>query len=175
MAIKVIQTFPSVTAASGSPGSSEPIVLKSGYLRVTTGTTGIHVAIGTSPTATANDFHLPPYGNEVIKERLARQKIVGIVTGTTTTIVFDNNGGNPFLVDDYVAVQDVTSPVGINTVHNPIVSMTNSSIVIDFDSTAFENIVVGAGNVSRSVIISALGSGGNSSAYLSEVVQLVTE
>ncbi len=175
MAIKIIQTVPKISATASVAAVSGPITLKSGYIRVSTAVTSAHVAIGTEPTATSQDFHLPPHRSEVIKERIARQKIAGISTGTTTKIDFDNNAGNPFLIGDYVSIEGISSPVGINTAHNSIISMTDSSLVIDFDSSSFSNIEVGPGNVSRSVKVSALGSGGATDVFISEVVQLVTE
>lgn len=175
MAIKIVQTVNKLSAPISSPVKSSPIALKSGYIRVSTGMTGAHVAIGTEPSATSTDFHLPPYSTEVIKERIARQKISGITTGSTTTIDFDNNVGNMFLIDDYVTIDGVTSPTGINTSHNSIISKTDSSVTIDYDSSAHTNIVIGSGNLSKSVKISALGSGGSADVFISEVVQLVTE
>jgi hypothetical protein len=175
MAIKIIQTVPKISASPTSASASIPITLKSGYIRVSTAVTSAHISIGTNPTSTEQDFHLPPHRSEVIKERIARQKIAGISTGTSTTIHFDNNAGNPFLMVDYVSIEDITSPVGINTTHNSILSMTDSSITINFDSSSFENIEVGSGNVARSVKVSALGSGGSSDVFITEVVQLVTE
>jgi len=175
MAIKIIQTVPKISASPTSAGISIPITLKSGYIRVSTAVTSAHIVIGNNPTATEQDFHLPPHRSEVIKERIARQKIAGISTGTTTTIHFDSNAGNPFLAQDYVSIEDVTSPVGINTFHNNILSGTDSSITINFDSSSFENVEIGSGNVSRSVKVSALGSGGSSDVFIAEVVQLVTE
>ncbi len=175
MAIKVIQTTSRLSATISTPAKSSAITLKSGYIRVSTGMTGAHVAIGTEPTATAQDFHLPPYGTEVIKERIARQKISGITTGTTTVITFDNNAGNPFLMGDYVSIEGVSSPAGINTSHNSIISMTDSSVTIDYNSTSYSNIVIDSGSLARSVKVSALGSGGSADIFISEVVQLVTE
>jgi hypothetical protein len=175
MAIKIVQTSTKLSPSPSSAVRSSAITLKSGYVRVSTGMTGAHVAIGTEPTASSTDFHLPPYTAEVIKERIARQKIAGITTGTTTVIHFDNNAGNPFLISDYVSVEGISSPVGINTTHNSIVSMTDSSVTINFNSSALTNIVIGDGSLARSVKVSALGSGGSADVFISEVVQLVTE
>lgn len=175
MAIKVVQTYSKLSPTASTASSSSPISLKSGYIRVSTAMTGAHVAIGTEPTATSSDFHLPPYSAEVIKERIARQKISGITTGTTTVIQFDNNAGNPFLISDYVSIENMSSPAGINTSHNSIVSMTDSSVTINFDSSSLTNVEVGSGSLSRSVKVSSLGSGGSADVFISEVVQLVTE
>jgi hypothetical protein len=175
MAIKIVQTASRISPSASTAAASSPLALKSGYVRVSTGMTGAYVAIGTNPTASASDFHLPPYSAEVIKERLARQKISGITTGTTTVVTFDANAGNPFLVGDYVTIADVLSPVGINTIHNYVSTITDTTVTIDYDSSSHTNIQIGFGNLARSVKISALGSGGAADVFISEVVQLVTE
>ena len=115
MAIKVVQNVNRITA-TGTATTSNPIVLKSGYLRVSTGLTSVYVETGETPVATVNSFHLGTYGNEVLKERIARQRIVGITTGSSTVVLFDNNAGNPFLVGDYASIEGVTT-AGINTEH----------------------------------------------------------
>jgi hypothetical protein len=83
MAIKVVQKVNRITATAGAATTSNPIALKSGYLRVSTGLTSVYVEIDSEPVATVNSFQIGPYGNEVLKERLARQKIAGITTGTS--------------------------------------------------------------------------------------------
>jgi len=109
MAIKVVQNVNRVTASVGTATTSNPIALKSGYLRVSTGLTSVYVETGSNPVATTNSFQITPYGSEVLKERIARQRIVGITTGTSTVVTFDDNAGNPFLVGDYASIQNVTT------------------------------------------------------------------
>jgi hypothetical protein len=177
MALKIVQTVNKISPTISVASTSDPITLHSGYIRVSTGSTGAYVAIGTSPVATENDFHLPPFNNEVLKERLARQKITGITTGTTTVVSFGQNLGNVFLVGDYVSITDA-SPVGINTVHVPVIATTPSSVTIDFDSTVVNGVVStdNQATLARSVKISALAAGGGGSdVSICEVVQLVSE
>ena len=88
MAIKVVQNVNRITANVSTATTSNPIALKSGYLRVSTGLTSVYVEIDSEPAATVNSFQIGPYGNEVLKERIARQKIAGITTGTTTIVSF---------------------------------------------------------------------------------------
>jgi len=110
MAIKVVQKVKRITANASTPTLSDPIALKSGYLRVSTGSTPIYVETGIgTPVATVDSFHLGPFGNEVLKERIARQSIVGITTGASTVVIFDNNAGNPFLAGDYASIENVTT------------------------------------------------------------------
>lgn len=176
MALKIVQTVSRIAPTISTATTSDPIVLRSGYIRVSTGSTGAYVAIGTDPVATVNDFHLPPFNNEVLKERLSRQKITGITTGTTTTVSFGQNLGNVFEVGDYVSIREA-SPAGINTTHVPIISTTDSSVVIDYDSSSVTGVSVdNQATLSRSIKISALAAGGaGSDVSICEVVQLVSE
>ena len=75
MAIKLVQNVNRITANVSTATTSNPIALKSGYLRVSTGLTSVYVETGSNPVATVNSFQLTPYGNEVLKERIERQKI----------------------------------------------------------------------------------------------------
>lgn len=175
MAIKVVQNVNRITASSGAATTSNPIALKSGYLRVSTGLTSVYVEIGSNPTATVNSFQISPYGNEVLKERIARQRIVGITTGSSTAILFDNNAGNPFLVGDYATIENVTTS-GINTEHKLVTSITDSSLTLDYDTSSIIGPIVADGaNISRSVKVSVLASSDSQNVSIAEVVQLVTE
>jgi hypothetical protein len=173
MATKLVQTFNRLQL-SGSSTISDPIALKSGYLRVSVANTGAYIAIGTNPTANVNSFHISNFGNEVLKERLARQQIAGISTGTTTTVTFFQNAGNPFKIDDYVTIEGAPT-VGINTTHNSVVSITDSTVTLNFDSSSIINPNITGSTLARSVKIAAISSGSGSDLSISEVVQLVSE
>jgi hypothetical protein len=144
-------------------------------LRVSTGSTSVYIETGETPVATVNSFNLGPFGNEVLKERIARQRIVGITTGTSTVVLFDNNAGNPFLVGDYASIEGVTT-AGINTEHKEVTEVYNDSLVLDYD-TSFVTGVITATNASiaRSVKVSVLSASGDQPVSITEIVQLVTE
>jgi len=174
MAIKIVQNvnriFPTVSVAA----TSNPISLKSGYIRVSTGLTSVYVEIGGDPVVTTNSFHVPPYQSEVFKERIARQKITGIQTGTSTVISIDNTVGNPFLIDDYVTIENA-QPSGINTTHRLVTAITDSSLTITSNSSSIIGIItVSNASLSRSVKVASL-SDATTSLSISEVVQLVSE
>jgi hypothetical protein len=174
MAIKIVQNvnriFPTVSVAS----TSNPISLKSGYIRVSTGLTSVYVEIGGDPVVTTNSFHIPPYQTEVLKERIARQRITGIATGTSTVISIDNSVGNPFLINDYVTIENA-QPSGINTAHCLITAITDSSLTIASNSSSIVGVVtVSNAILSRSVKVASL-SDAPTSLSISEIVQLVSE
>lgn len=176
MAIKVVQNVQKITASPGVAGTSSPISLKSGYLRISIASSGVgcYVAIGTDPVATSNDFHIGTYTAEVLKERIARQQIVGIITGSTTKLVFESNAGNPFLTTDYVSIEGAPT-VGINTTHNPVISRDETSITINYNSSSIVNPNITGSTVSRSVKVSAYTTDTNNGVSVTEVVSLVSE
>jgi hypothetical protein len=181
MAIKIVQNVNRITATAGAATTSYPIALKSGYLRVSTGLTSVYVetgapvASGGDPIATINSFQICPYGNEVLKERIARQKIAGITTGTSTIVSFDSNAGNPFLVGDYVTIQNA-EPAGINTEHKLVTEVFNDSVTISHNSSSVVGIItVTNANLARSVKVSVLAADASQNVSITEIVQLVTE
>ena len=175
MAIKVVQKVNRITANVSTATTSNPIALKSGYLRVSTGLTSVYVEIDSEPAATVNSFQIGPYGNEVLKERIARQKIAGITTGTTTIVSFSENAGNPFLVGDYVTIQNA-QPAGINTEHKLITQVFNDSVTISHNSSSIVGVITTTNaNIARSVKVSVLAASGTQDVSITEIVQLVTE
>ena len=175
MAIKVVQKVNRITANVSTATTSNPIALKSGYLRVSTGLTSVYVDTGGDPVATVNSFQIGPYGNEVLKERIARQKIAGITTGTTTIVSFSENAGNPFLVGDYVTIQNA-QPAGINTEHKLVTQVLNDSLTISHNSSSIVGVITTTNaNIARSVKVSVLAASGTQDVSITEIVQLVTE
>ena len=174
MAIKVVQNVNRITATVGSAVTSNPIALKSGYLRVSTGLTSVYVETGETPV-TVNSFHLGTYGNEVLKERIARQRVVGITTGSSTVVLFDNNAGNPFLVGDYASIEGVTT-AGINTEHKEVTAVYNDSLVLNHNTSSVTGVITATGaSIARSVKVSVLAASGSQDVSITEIVQLVTE
>ena len=176
MAIKVVQEVKRITANASTHTLSDPIALKSGYLRVSAGeVTSVFVETGGTPVATVDSFHLGPYGNEVLKERIARQRIVGITTGASTVVLFDNNAGNPFLVGDYASIEGVTT-AGINTEHKEVTDVYNDSLVLDYDTSSVTGVITATNaSIARSVKVSVLAASGEQPVSITEIVQLVTE
>ena len=169
MALKIVQTYAQLAASSGAATTTAGIALKTGYIRVSTAATAAYLEIGNDPVATVNSFHIPTQTAQILKERVARQAISGITTGTTTTISFAENAGNPFSINDYVAIQGATTS-GINTTHTKILLSNSDSIVINFNSTSLTNVAIGSSAVvARSIKISALANVSTSVLSISEV------
>lgn len=176
MAIKVVQKVKRIAANASTPTLSDPIALKSGYLRISTGVTAVYVETGIgTPVATVDSFHLGPYGNEVLKERIARQSIVGITTGASTVVIFDNNAGNPFLAGDYASIENVTT-AGINTQHKLVSDVYDNYLVLNHDTSSVTGVITTTGaSIARSVKVSVLAATESQVVSITEIVQLVTE
>jgi hypothetical protein len=167
VSLKVVQTVAPLSA-TGTATTSTGIALKSGYLRIATTTFGANIAIGGVPVATSSDILVPVNTSEIIKERVARQSISSITVGTATTISFNQNAGNPFLIGDYVTIENAY-PAGINTSHNLVTAVTDSSITISFNSSSIVGVAATNSSVARSVKVSAVGNGGTSVVNIVEV------
>ena len=180
MATKIIQdtVIPRLSPPVGIASTSVSIALKSGYLRITIGSTGSsaggYVAIGTNPVVNRNCFHIVPYGTDILKETMRRQVITGITTGTTTTISFSDAVSNPFEITDYITIEGAATS-GINTTHNRIISLNDSSVTIDFNSSAITSPNVSGASAYRSVKVACLTDDANTFFNISEVVTLVSE
>ena len=92
-------------AAAGSSAQSSAIPQKTQYLRVIAITNDAHVAIGTNPTATTSNYWLVAGRPEVISIGQPRsQPVVGITTGATTVLEFQEGTGSQFTVGDTVSL-----------------------------------------------------------------------
>ena len=160
MSLKIVQDITTIAISTTGIVTSSGIPLKSGYLRLTPNR-DCHIAIGTNPVATIASFMIPAGKSEILKERVLRQKISGITTGTSTVITFSENLGNPFVVGDCVTIENAY-PAGINTAHNVVTAISEnprigeSTATIAFNSTAISGIAVTDASAVRSVKICAL-------------------
>ena len=120
-AFKVVQE---ITSLDGN-ATSDPISLKSGYLRVTPAGGDAFVSVGTNPTATDNQSIFVPIDTPtVFKESVASIQTVS-VTNASAAIKFGFPSGieAPFVVGDTVAVTGC-APAGINTTSASVTAVT---------------------------------------------------
>jgi len=96
-------------------------------------------------------------------------------TGTSTVISLPENAGNPFLIGDYVTIENA-QPAGINTVHQLITNLTESSVTISANTSSVVGVItVTDATLSRSVKVAALADGATTNISITEIVQLVSE
>lgn len=125
-AFKVVQKISSLTIGSASGISTTgPISLKSGYLRIVP-TGNAYIEIGNNPVInTSNSIWVAANSELILKEPVRSQTTVGIITGTTTTVIIPEGNTCAFDAGDYVELTGI-SAVGINT---------NSALVVSTDNT----------------------------------------
>lgn len=180
MAIKIIQDtqIPRINSSVGVASTSVPITLKTGYLRITigstTGSSGGYIAVGANPIATQDNFHITSYNVDIIKESMKRQVVAGIVTGTTTKLIFSQNMGNPFTLNECVTIEN-SPTVDLNATHKSIIALDDSSITIDFNSSSITSPNITNTSVAKSVKVSCLTYEPDTFFNISEVVTLVSE
>tara|TARA_B100000900_G_scaffold35393_1_gene26603 strand:- start:891 stop:1439 length:549 start_codon:yes stop_codon:yes gene_type:complete len=124
-----------VISSSGTSAQSSAISQQSDSLRIVAETKGVHVAIGTNPTAVATDFYVSTGQPSVIRlGQVSSQRVVGITTGGTTTIDFPEGTGCPFDIGDAVTLV-VTGQGYYDFSHKILSSVDTSSGVDGFFST----------------------------------------
>ena len=94
----------SIAITLATATTSSALSVQSKALRVVAVTAGAFIGIGTSPTASATDYYVPSGGTATLALSPASQRVVGIITGTATTITFPEGTGSPFVVGDYVTL-----------------------------------------------------------------------
>jgi hypothetical protein len=163
--------------------ASTSFTVQSDVIRVAAVTAGAFVAIGTNPTATTTDYYVPAGTTATLAMTKASNRIVGITTGSTTTIDFAEGTQCPFGVGDFVtlstgsaaqsyhnithaAVQSVDTSSGINGYHQTrcVLNYNSSGIV-----TAFSPILSPDAVLRMSLRLSARTEGGSGTLYLQQV------
>lgn len=131
-----------------------------------------HVAIGTNPIATSDDYYIASGQEATISlGRPSSQRVVGITTGLSTTIDFPEGTGSPFSIGDAVSLTvngqsyyDFSHKIvnSVDTSSN-ISGYYNTKITIDHDSsgilTAFNSEYAELRGSFKIGAISASGSG----------------
>ena len=93
-------------ATSTTSARSEAISQQTDTIRVVCEGVGAHVAIGTLPVSTVDNFYVGISGGseEISLGPVAAQRVVGITTGTSTIIDFPEGTGSPFGIGDAVTL-----------------------------------------------------------------------
>ncbi len=179
----VVGTGTFFASANGSANSTA-FSVKSDSLRVTSiGTRDVKVAIGTNPTATSVDYAILADTSETLGITPKSQPVIGLTTGTTTTLVFPEGTGCAFNVGDCVTVTGLT-PASLNTSHSPVNQILTSAApqsgyystrcVLDWNSTgdtvgAASTFTYTTGRATNSLKLSAFSDGTGSNVALIQV------
>lgn len=182
-AFKIVQKIPSLTIGSASGISTTgPIALKSGYLRIIP-SGNAYIEIGTNPGIdTASSIWTPANSELILKETVRSQPTVGIITGTTTTVIIPEGTSCAFDVGDYVQLTGV-SAVGINTNSAQVVSVDNTTsyngyfntrLSINWNTSTRPPVADGTGELRKITKIAAYNDSASSNTIHITEVQVVS-
>jgi hypothetical protein len=126
-AFKIVQKISSLSIGSAAGiSTTAPIALKSGYLRIVP-TGNAYIEVGSNPGInTSNSIWVAANSELILKETVRSQPTVGIITGTTTTVIIPEGTSCAFDVGDYVELTGI-STTGINTNFAQVVSVDNTT------------------------------------------------
>lgn len=113
---------------------SSAFSVQSNVLRVVSVGAGAHVAIGTNPTATIADYYVPNGQSATLALTKASNRVVGVTTGTTTTIIFPEGTQCPFGVGDYVTLT-ASGQSYYEFTHQPVIAVDTTSGVNGYHQT----------------------------------------
>ena len=173
MAHNPVGSGASIALTVDTANTSALMAHKANTLRVVlvgeSGIQGAHVSIGTDASASTSDYYIAknvPASLNIF--RPSSQRVVGITTGTTTTIEFPEGTGSPFGAGSSVAItvtgqsyyDDIINGNGVASVDNSafgngkiVVNADTSGIVTAYDSSNYAEL-------RNSFKVSALAKGG---------------
>ena len=178
MAIKPVGINSTISTSTSSARTSA-ISQQTENIRVVAETVGCYVAIGTNPTATSENFYVSSTdASEIAIGFPAAQRVVGITTGTTTTIDFPEGTGSPFAVGEAVTLTagqsnfDFTHKIvsSINNTSN-VGGYFNTRIVVDHDSSSVTDTFDPNNwtHLRKSIKVAVKSEAGTGKAYIQQV------
>ena len=171
----------SQTITTSATSARVQFTVQSDTLRVVPTGNNVHVAIGTTATATTSDYFVPAGTSATLSLGRASSIGIGAITkGAATVITLPEGMGNPFRVDDVVTVSGITGVTGFNTT-GKVVSIQEqrtigfaqfgAKITIDHDSRALnsDNAVTTAAEARRTLTVAARTDSGSGKLYIQQV------
>jgi len=122
MAHRPVGTGSSVAFTAGAASTSNPFSVQSSVLRVVAVGGAAHIAVGSTPSATGGDYYVPSGGTATLALSKASNRVVGVTTGTTTTIIVPEGTQVPYGTDDYVTLT-VTGQSYYDFTHQKVLSV----------------------------------------------------
>jgi hypothetical protein len=132
MAHKPVGAGSSFIFSAGAASTSSAFSIQSNVLRVVAVGGGAHILVGGNPTASNSDYYVPSGGTATLALTKASNRVVGVTTGSTTTIVVPEGTQVPFGVGDYVTLSGSTYH---NFTHAQVLSVDTSSGIQGYHQT----------------------------------------
>ena len=104
MAIALVGIGTTIHATTTATAQCPAFTPRSRYLKLTATGTDINVAIGTNPQVGAGDLVIPEGTSETLSISNASNVVVGVVTGSPTTLILSEGTQSNFGVGDYVTL-----------------------------------------------------------------------
>ena len=132
MAHKPVGAGSSFNFTAGTASTSSAFSIQSSVLRVVAVDGAVHIAIGGTPSATNADYYIPSGAAATLALTKAKNRVVGVTTGTTTIISVPEGTQIPFGVGDYVTLSGTSYH---NFSHQEVLSVDTSSGVDGYFQT----------------------------------------
>ena len=158
----------SQTLTTGTSSTRIQFAVQTDTVRVVPISQNVHVAIGTTATASTSDYFVPAGTPATLNlGRASSMGIAGVSTGTATVLDLSEGMGNPFQVDDVLTISGVTGVTGFNTTAKVVsiqeartigYAQFGAKLTIDHDSQVLnsDNAVVTAASARRQLAVSAV-------------------
>jgi len=132
MAHKPVGAGSSFAFTAGAASTSSAFSVQSNVLRVVAVGGAAHVLVDGNPSASNSDYYVPSGDTATLALTRASNRVVGVTTGSTTTITVPEGTQVPFGVGDYVTLSGSTYH---NFTHAEVLSVDTSSGVQGYHQT----------------------------------------
>lgn len=132
MSHKPIGVGASFNFTAGTATTSTAFSIQSSVLRVVAVGGAAHISVGSTPSATSSNYYIPSGGTETLALTKASNRVVGVITGTTTIISVPEGTQVPFGIGDYVTL---SGSLYHNFTHAEVLSVDSSSGINGFFQT----------------------------------------
>ena len=158
----------SQTITTSATSARIQFAVQTDTVRVVPISQNVHVAIGTTATATTSDYFVPAGTPATLNlGRASSIGVAGVTTGTATVIDLSEGMGNPFKVNDVLTISGITGVTGFNTTAKVVsiqeartigYAQFGAKLTIDHDSQVLnsDNAVVTAASARRQLAVSAV-------------------
>ena len=171
----------SQTLTTGTASTRIQFAVQTDTVRVVPISQNVHVAIGTTATATTSDYFVPAGTSATLNlGRASSIGVAGVTTGTATVIDLLEGMGNPFKVNDVLTISGITGVTGFNTTAKVVsiqeartigYAQFGAKLTIDHDSRGLYagDAVVTAGQARRTLTVAARTDSGTGKMYVQQV------
>ena len=169
------------TITTSATSARVQFTVQSDTVRVVPTGNNVHVAIGTTATATTSDYFVVAGESATLNlGRASSSRVVGVATGAATVISLPEGMGNPFNIDDVLTISGVTGVTGFNTTAKVVsiqeartigYAQFGAKLTVDHDSRALnsDNAVTTAAEARRTLTVAARTDTGSGKLYVQQV------